>query len=89
MQSPNVPKDHKTEPEGTITSLIVGSTDMDIQDPTLPAAEGIKVTEEKPSPQPANSIVMQTEGNPVMPSEQASLGQQVRYHKAMTRAKSG
>ncbi|KAH8587039.1 S-adenosyl-L-methionine-dependent methyltransferase [Bisporella sp. PMI_857] len=47
---------------------------MGYQDPPLPTAE--PMNEEKSSPRPADSIVIQTEDNLVAPSEQASLGQQ-------------
>ncbi|OCK73045.1 S-adenosyl-L-methionine-dependent methyltransferase [Lepidopterella palustris CBS 459.81] len=47
---------------------------MGNQDPLLPTAEAMN--KEKLSPQPADSILMQTEGSLVTPSEQAPLGQQ-------------
>jgi len=83
MQSTNVQELHKKAPESPIPPLIIGSTNMGNQDPPLPNAESMN--EEKPSPRSANSIVMQTEDNLVAPSEQASRGRQVRYHKANAR----
>lgn len=84
MQSTNVQELDKKAPGGPITPLIVGSTNMGNQDPPLPNAESMN--EEKPSPRPADPLVIETEGNPVAPSEQAYLRQQVRYHKAIARS---
>lgn len=81
MQSSDLKGLHKTELERPTPPLIIGSTNMDNQDIFPPTSE--PTTKEKLSPQPADSIVMQTDR--VEASEQASLGKQVRYDKTIAR----
>jgi hypothetical protein len=85
MQAPDSQQLPKTEqpeqPEPEPAPSIIGPTDTGIPGTKdehfphpLPPAE--PMNEDALSPQPADSIAMQTEGT----SEQASLRQQVRYH---------
>jgi hypothetical protein len=91
MQSSDSQELHKTEPEpAPAPPSIIRSTSTAIPDTQdehyphpLPPTE--PMNEDTLSPQPADSIAMQVEGL----SEQASLGQQVRYHKAIARYKPG
>jgi hypothetical protein len=91
MQSPDSQELPKTEPEpapvppsviGPTNTGIPGTKDEHYPHP-LPPTE--PMNEDTLSPQPADSIAMQAEG----PSEQASLGQQVRYLWAIARHESG
>jgi hypothetical protein len=92
MQSPDSQDLPKTEPEpATVQPSIRGSTSTAIPDTQdeqhyphpLPPTE--PMNEDTLSPQPADSIAIQTEG----PTEQAFVGEQVRYHKAVARHESG
>jgi hypothetical protein len=82
---------HKAEPEPALVQpSIIGSTSTaipDIKDEDyphpLPPTE--PMIEDTLSPPPADAMAMQTEGT----SEQASLGQQVRYHSTIARYESG
>jgi hypothetical protein len=82
---------HKIDPDpepapvsiiGSTSTTIPGTQDEDYPHP-LPPTE--PMDQDTLSPPLADSMAMQTEG----PSEQASLGQQVRYHRAIARHESG
>jgi hypothetical protein len=85
MPSPDSQELPKTEAEhGPAQTSIIGSTSTAIpdtkdEDYPHPPPPTEPMNEDTLSPQPADSIALQTEG----PSEQASLGQQVRYHMAI------
>jgi len=91
MQSPDSLELPKTEPEpAPLPPSIIGSTNTDPpgtkhEDYPPPLLPTEPMNEDTLPPQPADSIAMQTEE----PSEQAPLGQQVRYHRAIAGHESG